>query len=88
MNLVSLDSFVHPDRKDPAKARLPEKLDWVLHFGASKSIEDAFARPMEIYRRNLDSTLVALDIALKCSARFLYMSSYVYGHPQYWRVNR
>jgi len=87
LNLVSLDSFVHPDRKGSKTGQLPENLDWVIHFGASKSIEDAFRRPTEIYRRNLDSTLAALDIAQKQAARFLYMSSYVYGHPEYLPVD-
>lgn len=85
-NVITLDSLVHPNTKR-AKIRISETLDWVLHFGATKSIEASFQNPVEIYRRNVHSTLAALDIALLSNSRFLYMSSYVYGKPQYLPVD-
>ncbi len=82
-----LDRYVHPHAAVPEKQAYPESLDWVLHFGAATSITEAFSDPKGTYRQNVDATLAAIDIALKCKARFLYMSSYVYGHPQYLPVD-
>jgi nucleoside-diphosphate-sugar epimerase len=87
---VCLDGLVHPDSERSIQGLKPvpdKKLDWVLHFGASKSIEASFRDPVEIYRRNMHSTLAALKIAITCKARFLYMSSYVYGQPRYLPVD-
>jgi len=85
-NVIILDSLVHPNM---IEASVPEIkwLDWVLHFGATKSIEASFENPVDIYRRNMHSTMAALDIAISRNARFLYMSSYVYGKPQYLPVD-
>lgn len=84
--IISLDSIVHPDKAE-ADIELPDSLDWVLHFGATKSIEASFKNPCEIYRRNLHSTIKALEIALLKNARLLYMSSYVYGKAQYLPID-
>ena len=85
-NVIILDSLVHPNM---IEASVPEikLLDWVLHFGATKSIEASFENPVGIYRRNMHSTMAALDIAISRNSRFLYMSSYVYGKPQYLPVD-
>jgi UDP-glucose 4-epimerase len=85
--VCELDGIVHPDRKGNIVSHLPETLNWVLHFGANTSIEDSFNKPMDIYYRNLNSTMASLDIALKKGSRFLYMSSYIYGHPKYLPID-
>lgn len=85
-NAIALDSLVHTDAKR-TKMLVPKILDWVLHFGATKSIAASFENPIDIYRRNVHSTMAALDIALAKNSRFLYMSSYVYGKPQYLPVD-
>lgn len=81
-----LDSLVHPSSINN-HLHLEEKLDWVLHFGATKSIEESFFNPMKLYRRNMHSNMAALEIALSKNARLLYMSSYVYGVPQYLPID-
>jgi len=81
-HIIALDDLVRP-RLRRQKIRVPKKLDWVLHFGATKSIEASFDNPIEMYMRNMNSTMAALDIAVANGARFLYMSSYVYGKPRY-----
>ena len=85
-NVIILDSLVHPNTKGP-EALIPDTLNWVLHFGATKSIEASFKNPVNIYRRNMHSTMAALDIAMSRKSRFLYMSSYVYGKPNYLPID-
>jgi nucleoside-diphosphate-sugar epimerase len=61
----------------------PKDLDWILHFGAKTSIPDSIKSPFETYWNNVGSTITALKIADRCRSAFLFMSSYVYGQPQY-----
>lgn len=81
-----LDGLVHPSAAD-TDVKVPETLDWVLHLGASKCIEASFENPVGLYRKNMHSTMAALDIALSRKVRFLYMSSFVYGTPRYLPVD-
>ena len=67
--------------------KLDKKLDWVLHFGASKDIATSFSNPLKIFKENINSTINAINIAINSNARFLYMSSYVYGEPQYLPID-
>lgn len=62
-------------------------LDWVLHFGASTSINATLKTPFHTYYNNLASTLRALEIARHARAAFLFMSSYVYGQPAYLPID-
>ena len=83
-DIIVLDNLVHPDAKASSPSvNIPDKLDWVLHFGADKSIEESFVNPIRTYRRNMHSTMSALDIAMSSNSRFLYMDSYVYGKPKF-----
>ena len=85
-NVIILDSLVEPNT-EKSEVLIPDTLDWILHFGATKSIETSFENPIKIYRRNMHSTMAALDVALSKNSRFLYMSSYVYGQPHYLPVD-
>jgi len=85
-NVIILDSLVHPDTKG-TEILVPDTLNWMMHFGATKSIEASFENPVNIYRRNMFSTMAALDIAISRNSRFLYMSSYVYGKPRYLPID-
>lgn len=87
-DIIVLDNLVHPDAKASSPSvNIPDKLDWVLHFGADKSIEESFVNPIRTYRRNMHSTMSALDIAMSSNSRFLYMDSYVYGKPKYLPID-
>ena len=85
-NVIALDSLVFPEGGEPP-VDIPEALDWILHFGATKTIEASFKNPMDIYRCNMQSTMAALELAISKKSRFLYLSSYVYGKPQYLPVD-
>jgi len=82
--VVSLDSIT---RKEYLAKRIEESnftdFDWVLHFGSKTSISDSHNDPFSTYASNISSTLSALKIAEKTNSCFLFMSSFVYGSPQY-----
>jgi nucleoside-diphosphate-sugar epimerase len=87
-SVISLDTltcssvFSGSDRE-----KYPKDLDWVLHFGAKTSITDSFTDPYGTYANNIGSTLQALKLSSHCHAAFLFMSSYVYGQPQYLPID-
>jgi nucleoside-diphosphate-sugar epimerase len=85
-DVVPLGDWTYQWNSDGAgeiAADAPGNLDWVLHMGARTSIAAAWDNPFGAYSNNLGSTLAALEIARKSGASFLFMSSYVYGVPQY-----
>lgn len=86
-DIVCLIDSLTCQKKKQYELIFPENPDWILHFGASKSIESSFQDPVNCYRRNLNSTMTALEIAHQYKANFLYMSSYVYGKPEYLPID-
>jgi len=86
-DVIPLDAFTRLCAKSKERGDFPRGLDWVLHFGASTSIPGSFEDPLSVYANNTESTLVALEIARLSRAPFLFMSSYVYGRPQYLPID-
>ena len=62
-------------------------LDWIFHFGAKTDIEESFDNPFEIYKNNILSTLLITEYAEITKSKLLYLSSYVYGEPQYFPID-
>lgn len=84
----SLDKYLKTGAADSGKLEdCPDDFDWVLHFGADTFIWRSFSDPFSTYGNNVDSTLKALKIAHNSKAAFLFMSSYVYGKPEYLPVD-
>ena len=65
-----------------------ESVDIVVHLAAKTYIPDAFDRPDEMYRTNILGTLNVLEYCrLKSVKKIIYMSSYVYGLPEYLPID-
>ena len=85
---ISLDSLTKQSScQIQALPRELSFLDWVLHFGAKTDIQKSHDDSFDTYSANIHSTMLALQIALKTKATFLFMSSYVYGPPQYLPID-
>ncbi len=61
--------------------------DVIIHLAAKTFVPDSFEHPSDFYQFNLLSTLNALELARIWKARFIFMSSYLYGEPQYLPVD-
>jgi len=86
--VLGLDKYLL--KKDFDSRDISEKskdMDWVIHFAAKTSIENSFKDPFYVYENNIESTLRALKVAQASGASFLYMSSYIYGVPEYLPVD-
>ena len=84
--LTDLAQWTHSSEKRPGLRDCP-RFDWILHFGASTSIEDSFNDPFGTYINNISSTMTVLEIAHRSRSKLLYMSSYVYGVPHYLPID-
>lgn len=88
--VISLDPYTYSRKTDKniiLGKNCPNDLDWVLHFGATTSITASFENPFFTYSNNVSSTLSALKIANQSNAAIIFMSSYVYGNPQYLPID-
>ena len=59
------------------------KFDGIIHFAASKSVEESVSRPLKYYRNNVGTMLNVVDSMLKCDLKNIIFSSSctVYGQP-------
>lgn len=66
--------------------KLP-KVEVIVHLAASTYIPDSWDNPNLFINNNFNGTVNALNFAKKYNAKFIYMSSYLYGNPQILPIN-
>lgn len=65
-----------------------EDPEMIIHLAAKTSIEYSFENPFEIYHTNIGGTLNLLELArTKNIAKFIFLSTYVYGQPKYLPID-
>jgi len=57
------------------------KLDAIIHLAAKSYVPDSYLHPQAFFETNVQGTTNMLEIARQHKARFIFMSSYVYGNP-------
>lgn len=63
------------------------KFDILYHLAAMSYVPDSYQRPHDFYRINVNSTLNTLELSRKYNAKYIYISSYVYGNPEYLPID-
>jgi UDP-glucose 4-epimerase len=61
--------------------------DVLIHLANKSFVPESYENPQLFYHTNVISTLNALELCRIRNARFIYLSSYVYGHPDYQPVD-
>ena len=64
-----------------------EKLDHVIHLASRTYVPASWENPLDFYRTNASGTTNILDLCRKQGCSLTYVSSYVYGTPQYLPVD-
>lgn len=86
-DLLRIDITQGFDLSDPeAVERVPE-VDCFIHLANLVYVPGSYENPALYYRINYMTTLNALEVCRKYNARLIYISSYVYGTPQYLPVD-
>lgn len=57
-------------------------VDVIVHLAGKLFVPDSFENPRDFYQVNFISTLNALELARKNGAKFIFLSSYIYGPPK------
>ncbi len=63
------------------------KFDVIIHLAARVFVPDSYKFPREFYDNNIVSTLNMLELCKRTNSRMIYISSYVYGKPQYFPID-
>lgn len=93
-NKYNLITNNHKDnsRKDITKMKYFEnfgdKIDTIIHLAAKTSINDSLTDPYGTYNINIIGTLNVLEFAKRKNiTNFIFLSTYVYGEPQYLPID-
>jgi len=65
---------------------LPD-FDVFIHLSAKNFVPDSFQHPHDFYRFNILSTLNFLELCRARNAKFILISSYLYGAPEYLPID-
>lgn len=85
--IVKIDITQGFDLSDPVVVDSIPKVDCFIHLANLVYVPGSYENPALYYRVNYMTTLNALEICRKYRARLVYISSYVYGSPQYLPVD-
>ncbi|NLA24484.1 MAG: NAD(P)-dependent oxidoreductase [Bacteroidales bacterium] len=61
--------------------------DLIIHLAAKSYVPDAFKNPHSFYYINVLGTLNALETAKRTGAKLIFISSYIYGQPNYLPID-
>ncbi len=75
------------DLTDPSVLDHLPNAKWIIHLAGRAAILESWQKPHEFFRANHDATLHVLEHARRTGAHVLYMSSYMYGVPQYLPID-
>ena len=64
-----------------------EKFDVIVHLAGRSFVPNSYLNSLEFYHTNINSTLNILELCKIYNARFIYVSSYVYGEPEYLPID-
>ncbi len=85
--IVRIDLALGFDLSDPHAPDSIPMVDCFIHLANLVYVPGSYEKPALYYRVNYMTTLNALEVCRKYSARLVYISSYVYGTPQYLPVD-
>ena len=85
--VVSIDVTRGIDLCDAKVIEQIPQVDAFIHLANLVYVPASYEDPAKFYRVNYLTTLNALEVCRKWNARLVYISSYIYGPPQYLPVD-
>jgi len=87
IDVVCLDIKDGFDITDRQQIQAVEKIDMLVHLAAKSYVPDSYLFPYEFYHLNVFGTINALELCRIHNAKMIFVSSYLYGHPQYLPID-
>ena len=85
--LLPIDTSDGIDLTDLTSLDQVKKFDVMVHLAGLSFVPDSFKDPQKFYRINFLTTLNALELCRINGAKMVFISSYVYGKPQYLPID-
>lgn len=85
--VVKIDLAQGFDLSDSLAVEKVPEVNCFIHLANLVYVPGSYEKPALYYRVNYMTTLNALEVCRKYKARFVYISSYVYGPPHYLPVD-
>ncbi|WP_439582730.1 NAD-dependent epimerase/dehydratase family protein [Dyadobacter bucti] len=87
LTLIKLNRYNGIDLADTESITKVPAFDVLIHLAAYSFVPNSYTNPLLFYNNNINSTLNALELCRKFGASIIFMSSYVYGQPQYLPID-
>ena len=82
---IDIEDGIDLSRKE-ALSKVP-KFDVFVHLANMSYVPESYTNPESFFRINYLTTLNALELCRKNNARLIFLSSYIYGTPEYLPVD-
>ena len=66
---------------------LKERITHIVHLAAKNFIPESWEKPEVYIHTNVNSTVCLLEFSRKINAKFIFLSSYMYGKPEYLPID-
>lgn len=86
-SLLKIDISTGLDLSDASILEKIDEFDCFIHLANLVYVPASYQDPHKFYHVNYMTTLNALELCRKYNARLVYISSYIYGVPQYLPVD-
>jgi UDP-glucose 4-epimerase len=87
VELITIDKATGIDLTNKKNIEKISRFDVFIHLAGLSYVPFSFKQPEQFYRINFVSTLNALELCRKFSAKMIFISSYVYGQPKYLPID-
>ena len=86
-DVISIDIKKGIDITDWQQLESVEHFDILFHLAAKSYVPDSYKEPRSFFYTNIIGTLNALELCRLYEARMIFISSYLYGSPQYLPID-
>lgn len=85
--LILIDQVNGVDILNIKELETIEKFDIMIHLAAKSYVPESFSKPYDYYYTNVVGTLNILEMCKRFNAKLIYLSSYLYGLPEYFPID-
>lgn len=86
--IILIDSHLrHPNKQVSHYINEIPDFHLLIHLASKNYVPDSFEAPELFFSNNINSTLICLEITRMKKAKFIFISSYLYGTPNYLPID-
>jgi len=85
--IIPIDIKIGTDLSDWNSVKNIPSFDLFIHLANLTYVPDSYKDPLKFYHLNYLTTLHALELCRKYNAKCIYLSSYIYGTPDYLPID-